>query len=371
MAMTDSARLAMLALPQYVRKQMELPTRKSYLLQEIRKRGRETTRNGGLNVEWRPKMDRNDLTWGKGNPNTISFPQVNLWTKATLDYKTAYMGASMSEIEALSLMDNPTRYFSKVKSMGDELATDFPIRFAPYLFVDGTGTDKIEGFESWLGTNGTTQPGEPIGNAYDTYAGLSTAPGGLGGDWTGPSGGYWPRMGTDPSACDFKYYCWTPLIVNFNDAELRMDTSTESAGWDDCWQYAMNYLTTYQRMLTSSVPDVFIIDSELLRRAENSMKASSQFQLSSAATSLDPAVKVVSWNGILFCTEMGVPANCVYGCTFDKLELKCMGDSFLKTDEETDFVTGDKLWKVSWHGCLWIESPVYFPAAKAVTSLGT
>ena len=370
MAMTDSARLAMLALPNYVRKQMELPTRKSYLLSEIRKRGRETTRNGGLNIEWRPKMRRGELTWGPGNPNVISFPQTNLWTKATLDYKTCFMGASMSEIEALSLMDNPARYFSKVKSMGDELATDFPIRFAPHMFTDGTGTLKLDGLESWGSVSGATQPGEPIGNPNDTYAGLSTALGGLGGDWSAPTNHTWPIV-NDPDACDYEYHAWTPLVVNYNDAELQMNTTDEDAGWQYCWQYAMNYATTYQRMLYSTAPDVWVIDAELLRIAENSMKASSQFQLDSSAKDLDPATRVVSWNGTKFCTEFGVPSGCVYGVTFDKLELKCMGDAFLKTDEDKDFVTGDKLWKVSWHGNLWIESPIYFPMLKAVTSLGT
>lgn len=371
MAMTDLARLVSVALPNYIRTQIELPTRKSYLLSEIKKRGRETTNNGGLNIEWRPKFDRPTLNWGPGNPNVITFPQQNLWTKATLDYKTAYMGASISEIEELAMMQASANFFAKkIKNMGDELVESFPMRFAPHLFMDGTGTQKIDGLESFGGYSGTTQPGEPIANNNDTYAGLSTALGGLGGDWSAPSGSTWPRV-NDPDSCDFKYHCWTPLIVNYNDAELRMDTSTEVAGWDDCWQYAMNYATTYQRILTSSVPDVWVIDPELLRRAENTMKAYSQFQLSSAASSLDPAVRVVSWNGVTFTTEFGVPQNCVYGVTFSKLELKCMGDSFLKAGTETDFDTGQKKWKVTWHGNLWVESPVYFPMLKAVTSLGT
>lgn len=370
MAMTDQAGLVMKALPKYINKQIELPTRKSYLLSEIKSRGRETVNNGGLNLEWRPKIRKHDLNWGPGNPNVVSFPQMNQHTKATLDYKTCYMGASISEIEMLALADNSARFFAKIKSMGDELSSTFPIRFAPYLFQDGVGTQQIEGFESWGATDGEIAD-EPIGDPNDTYAGLSTALGGLGGDWSAPTGGNWPRCGSDPNACDFEYSAWSPMIVNANSSHLIQDSSTESAGWDDCWVYACRYLMTYQGILTNSAPDVLVIDPDLLRRAENSLQKDQQFQLDDASKKLDPGVRVMTYEGIRFATEFGVTPNAVYGVKFNELELKCMGPSFIKTDEDRDIVTGDKLYKLSWHGALWISSPVHFPMIKAVTDLGT
>ena len=371
MAMTDQARLAMLALPKYISKKMEVPTRKSYLLQEIQKRGRMSTNNGGRNIEWRPEIRKHDLTWGPGNPNVISFPQVNLHTKATLDYKTAFMGASRSEIELLALMDRPTRFFKDIKSIGDSLSSDFPVRFAPQLFRDGVGTQKLDGFESWGGHDSTEISNEPIGNPSDTYAGLSTALGGLGGDWSAPSGGNWPRSGDDPNSCDFEYSAFSPMLVNYNSSHLVQDSSTEDEGWDDCWVYACRYLMTYQGILTSSAPDVLIIDPDLLRRAENSLKKDQQFQLDSVGKDLDAGVRVMQFEGIRFATEFGVPAGCVYGVKFNELELRCMGPNFISTDEEKDFVTGDTLYKLSWHGNLWVSSPVHFPMIKGVTSLGT
>src|SRR3990172_10378474 len=117
MAMTDAARLQLLALPKYIREEMKTPTRKSYFLREIQSRGRQTTGNGGLNIEWRPQNRRPDLTWGPGNPNVVQFPQENFNTKATLDWKTCWMGASVSEIEMLALASQPERYFKKVQNI--------------------------------------------------------------------------------------------------------------------------------------------------------------------------------------------------------------------------------------------------------------
>ncbi len=369
MAMTDSARLASLALSNYVRKKIELPTRKSYFLQEIQKRGRQTMGNGGLNIEWRPEKRRHELTWGPGNPNVVNFPQTNLWTKATLSYKTCHMGASISEIELLSLGDKSTNYFNKLQSVGDRCVEDFKIRFAPHLFRDGTGSQKIDGLESFGSVSGMAT-NEPIGLPNDTYAGLSTALG-SDGDWSAPSGGGWPRCGSDPDACDYEYHYFSPLIVNYNDSEILMDSSSESPGWDEAWIYACRYLTTYCGIVNGEAPDVIILDPDLLRRAENSLKTNQRFQLDDTSKALDPGVRVVHFEGITFATEWGVPAGCGYGINFSQLELKCMGKDFIKMSEDTDIVTADKLYRLSWHGNLWVSSPTHFPMLKAVSSLGT
>ena len=370
MAMTDSARLAMLALPHYVRKQMEPPTRKSYLLREIKTRGRETYLNGGSDIRWRPEKRRSDLTWGPGNPNVVTFPQENRWTAAQLDYKTAWMGASLSEIEMLSLADSDSRYFKHIKGVLDRKLEDFPIRFAPHLFGDGVGTEKIEGLKSFSGTSAAATY-EPIGLPSDTYAGLSTVLGADGSDWSAPSGCGWPRCGSDPDSCDYEYSHWSPIIVNYNDAELRQDTTNESAGWDDCWIYACRYMMTYAGILTSSAPDVIILDPDLLRRAGDSLKTDQQFQLDPDSKGLDAGVKVLQFDGIKFATEFGCPPGYGFGIKFSELELMMMGKDFIKVDEDKDIVTGDKLYRLSWHGQLKCSSPVHFPMLKAVTSLGT
>ncbi len=368
MAMTDSARLAMEALPHYVRKRMESPTRKSYFMREINARGRETYLNGGLNIEWRPEKRRRTLTAGPGNPNVVTFPQMNRTGKATLDYKTYWMGASISEVEMLALADSDARYFKKVQDELDKCIEDFKVGFGPKLFKDGTGTDDIEGLLSFSSTSGAATD-EPIGLPNDTYADLSTALGSEG-DWSAPSGHGWP-LADDTDACDYEYCYWSPMIVNYNDAELRQDTSTESAGWDDCWIYACRYLMTMNGMLTSSAPDVIILDPDLLRRAADSLKKDQQFDIDPDSKGLDAGVRVVQFDGIKFATEWGVPSGYGFGVKFSELELKCMGDNFIKVDEDKDIVTGDKLYRLSWHGQLWCSSPVHFPMLKAVTSLGT
>jgi hypothetical protein len=359
----------MLALSKYVREKFALPTRKSYFMQEMKSRGRVSQGNGGRDIVWQPEKRRNDLTWGSGNPNVVSFPQVNMWASAKLDYKTCWMGASMSEIEVLALQDKSANYFKKLQSVGDRCMEDFNIRFAPHLFRDGTGTNKIDGLESF-GSYSAAATYEPIGLPNDLYAGLSTTLGSEG-DWSDPTSGGWPRCGSDPDACDYEYHYFSPLIVDYNNSNLVVDSTTESANWDDCWSYALRYLTTYTGIINGEAPDVIIIDPDLLRRAENSMKNYQKFDLEDTSKTLDPGIRVAKWEGIKLATEWGVPAGCGYGVNFRKLELMCMGDEFIKTMEQTDIATADRLFRLSWHGNLVCDSPTHFPMLKAVSTAGT
>lgn len=369
MAITDLATLTMKALPKYVRKEIAPLNRKSYLLSEIQKRGRQTVGNAGLNIEWRPEKRRREINWGPGNPNVVTFPITNVHTKATLNWKTAWMGEAIREIELLALGNDAERFFKKTTDLAKKCANDFMVRFGPHLYRDGVSTEKVEGLESFGGYSSYVT-GEPVGNPSDTYAGLSTALGAEG-DWTGPSSGGWPRCGSDPDACDYEYHYWSPLIVNYNDPALVVDSTTESMGWDDCWVYACRYLTTYLGVLQSETPDVIILDPDLLRRAKNSLKKDQQFQLDSSAKDLDPGIEVLKWEGITFATEWGVPPGVGYAVNFRHLELMVMGDDFIKTNQDTDIHTNDKLYRLSWHGQLWVDSPAYFGFLKAVTSIGT
>ena len=368
MAMTDTARLAMLALPHYVREKIEPISRKSYLMHEIRNRGLEDYRIGGEDLRWRPRKRRAELTWGPGNPNTVTFPQMNLWGAAALDYKTCYMGASVPEIELLALQDKSARFFQKVKDIGAQCAEDFMVRFGPNLYKDGVGAQNLEGFESFGGYSSYIT-GEPVGNPSDTYAGLSTALGAEG-DWDAPSGGGWPRV-DDPDSCDYEYHYWSPLIVNYNDPALVVDSTNETMGWDDCWIYACRYLTTHLGIVQMETPDAIILEADLLRRAKNSLKKDQQFTLDATPKDLDPGIEVLKFDGITFATEFGVPASTGYAVNFKHLRLKMMGSDFIKTMEDTDIATGDKLYRLSWHGNLWCDSPAYFGFLKAVTSVGT
>jgi len=298
MAITDGARLALEGLPQYIRDQMLLPTRRSYLLNEIRKRGRETYNNGGLNIEWHPQMRRNKLNLGAGNPTIASFPQINPYIKATLNWKTAWMGLTYSEIQLLATANEQDRFFKKLERDGKELARDFPERFAPHLFADsGNNSEDLDGLYTFSKCSGaasaTLQPamGQPLGIPNATYAGISCALGNIG-QWSGN----WPQFGTDPDSCDYEYYHWSPMVVDYNSSWLP--SYGETAGWDQCVIYALNSLYTFSHALSGKAPDVIVMDPDLKRRLANYLQKFQQLILEPESKEYDAGHEVHSYNGI-------------------------------------------------------------------------
>jgi hypothetical protein len=370
MAITDGARTALEGLPQYIRDQMSLPTRKSYLLNELRKRGRETYNNGGLNIEWHPQMRRNKLNKGAGNPTVASFPQINPYIKAVLNWKTFWMGLTYSEIQILATANEQDRFFKKLERDGKELARDFPERFGPHLFANSTGDaeelDGLDTFSQVSGAAGSTGigAGQPIGLPNATYAGLPCALGSIG-QWSGN----WPQCGSVPDDCDYEYYHWSPLVCDYNSTLLPVNS--EDPGWDQCGIFALNYVHSSCADLYSQTPDVFVMTADLKRRLANYLQKYQQLILEPESKEYDAAHPVHSYNGIKLVSEFGVPPGCCYGVTFDKMELKCMTDNFIRIKSFEEITTGDTLWKVSWFGELWCQSPLYFPSLKGISTLGT
>jgi len=368
MAATDIARLTTLAINKMIKKKVEPIMRKSYLVGEMQRRGRISFNNGGLKLEWRPRIKRRDITAGPGNPNTVSFPVTNVHTILTLDYKTYWLGEAVREIEVLALKDSQAAYFNKLESITSECAEDFNMRFGPKLYKDGTGTNDIEGLES-CGAYNSTLTGVPVGDPNDTYAGKSTNLG-ASGDWDAPTGKSWPET-DDPDACDYEYHALSPLIIDYNHSTLVVDSSTEDNNWGDCWIYACRYGTTYMNLLQGVTPDVLMTNANLLRQAKDSLKKDQQFELDESAKSFDTGIQVLKFDGMTFATEFGIPDGVAYGVYFNALELRCMGGQMVKTMDDVEIRTADRRYRFSFHGNLVIDSPAYLLFLKGISTAGT
>tara|TARA_Y100000310_G_scaffold343824_1_gene453308 strand:- start:1893 stop:3005 length:1113 start_codon:yes stop_codon:yes gene_type:complete len=366
---TDLARLTTLAINKMSKKKVEPIMRSSYLLGELQRRGKISYNNGGLRYEWRPRIRRRDLNWGPGNPITASYNVTNVHTVMTLDYKVAWLGEAIREIETLALADQSAAYFTRLERIVDQCMGDFKARFAPRLYTDGVGTNRIEGFESCGGTTGSALTGVPVADPSDTYAGRSTVLG-TNGDWDAPSGRSWPEI-DDESACDYEYHALSPLVVDYNNTNLIPPGGSETAAWDDLWEYACNYGLTYMSLLYGTAPDVLILNADLLRRAQDSLRGDFRFAVDANPGNYDVAVRQLNFNGVKYVSESGVPASTGYGVIFDALELHCMGDQLVKTKRYDDSTTADELHRFAFHGQLVIDSPAYMLFLKAISAEGT
>jgi len=369
MAITDVARLAMLGLPKYIRDRIGPLDRKTYLYGEMKSRGKITMNNGGEVWEWRPRKRVRDLTWGPGNPNVVSFPNTNVHTRARLTPKTCYMGESVREIELLAAADQETAFFKKTEDIGKQVANDFMIRFPPKLYADGTDTDVIDGILSYAGVSGNVS-NEPVGNPSGTYAGISMALGAEG-DWSAPTSGGWPRV-NDPDGCDFEYHYWSPLTVDYNHGLLLpADDTDNDSNWDGQWVFACRYLVTYMQILTGETPQVIVLCPDLLRRAKNSLRKYQKFDLAETSRKLDAGIQVLTYDGMTFATEFGAPTGRGCAINFDHCELRVMGNEFIRTLEDVDPVTADKLYRFSWFGNWWVDSPAYHGFLKGISTAET
>jgi hypothetical protein len=351
------------ALHAYIRKRVEPIYRKSALMNELKKRGRITFNHGGDYMEWRPRIKRRDIVASNGNDVQMSFPRVNTKMKVSLPWRAYQLGESITKYEKLVTQNKAETFFKIAEDTVNELSDDFVDSFRHKLYLDGnaTGSKDIHGLESIFSVNGALT-NSPVGNNNDSYATKATTLGSLGGDWEDSSGStIWP-LGTG----DTQYCAWTPLVVDYQNTAWTASTKT----WANTWREAIRYATTYMGILQSEAPDILLINPELLRKAKDSLEENDRFTVEVGDTT-DVGFKKLTFEGLTFVEEYGVPSDVCYLINFDKLELRSMQKQLVMTEKDTDITTKTELISLDFYGNLLMESPAYFGKLAAISALGT
>lgn len=359
-----TARLKSTTLNKYLKQAVEPIFRKSFLLGALKAYKRLRYNEGGLKLEWRPRFRRDTITAGRGTATTITFPIMNVHKTATLPWRNYWMGCSIHEFEKLA-NKGESAWFNIVQGIVDQKIDDFmdDLRFKMYLDGNAAASNRdLHGLESWHSDDGTTVGTTGyVGNPNDTYAGQSTALG-VSGTWSAPSGFGWPLGATG----EVEYCWWSPLNVDYGASFGGTANS-----WKLQWQQAINFGVSYLEKLQGVRPDVCLLDSELLRQAQDSLISVQTFELTQRSKLTDAGFQTLAHNGVEFHSEMGVTADCGYLIPFSKLHLHSMQPQLVMTEKDHDITTLTDLIALKAWIQLRAESPAFFGKLRRITALGT
>ena len=304
-------------------------------------RGRITFNHEGLKLHWKTRYREAPIN-GYGDGQTLVFARQNRHKDAELDWRGYYAADSITKKERL--MNRGKAAIVKVFSeLPQILMQEMKNQFSTELYKDGNASGNellIHGIESFMGDDGSVSTTQPITDASDTYAGLSTVLGNYGGTWTGN----WPE-GTGDAAYDF----WSPLLIDYESAVAATSGgwSSSTKTWPNTCTEAIAYAVLYgqkNRGMDDQL-DLICLEARLFREYKEANRGKERIQVNSASKLVKLGFNdVINQDGIDITTEYGVPATVGYGLNMDQMELMSLQPTlFVPTgpiyDEDT------KSWK--------------------------
>jgi hypothetical protein len=357
-----TARIESSVIKRQLRIRVEPIFRQSALMAEFKARGRISYGHHGSSFVWRPRFRRRSITAGDAMPNSIDFPATNVRVKAELPWRIYHLGEHYTKFEVLVSQNRDTAIHDIAGELLNQIVDDFleDLRLKFYLDGNAAATSKdMHGLESFFSVSGLVTNSR-VGNPNDTYAGLATTLGDKGGSWTPNASNGWPT-GTG----DTEYCYWSPLVVDYTNANFPGSTHN----WYYQWQPAVRYGFTYLGLLQRTVPTLLLVNGELLRQMKDSLESTERFVLSETAGSnlTNVGFKTLAYEGLEVTTEYGVPDAVGYLLNLDKLELMSMQKQLVDWTSDDDITASTKMMAVDAYLNLRCDSPAFQGKLQAIS----
>lgn len=351
MGVNNPNRVVTQILNAYIDKEIAPVYRRSILLGMLKSRGRISFNQDGKKVEWLPQVDTRDIVAGDDNPTAITFNSSDVFDTAELDWVQYTMGEKITKYERLVGQSKKNARFKVYETALKQMSKDFVAKFGPKFYGDGNAGTGLElsGFDTCLGYSGASTLA-PIALPSDSYAGMDTTLGGLGGAWVPDTGGGYPTGTGDPI-----YHAWSPLIVNYLSDLLGGDSAT----WQDQWQHAIGYLVTYMQILQNCVPDVLLLNAALLNSAKSSLIGKQRFEITQNSELTKLGHKTLNYEGIEIAAEYGIPDSSGYLLCWDELELRSMQSQLVATETDFEIASSTNRIAMDFYGQLIMYAPSY------------
>jgi hypothetical protein len=333
------------------------------MLALLKQRGRITFNHSGDLLDWKVRFKRVPMT-GYADMDTLTFTRRDRWKTAQLDWRGYAATDAMTKRERL--INKNTEAIVKVYSeIATNLMEDMEDQFGDELYVDGNATGnskRIHGLESFLGDTGSEAAAGYVYVPSDSYAGLSTALGNYGGNWSTVSSNVnWPS-GTGDAHYDF----WTPLIVKYTSTSF----SAATHNWANQCREALRFGIIKGRRNKSrkGMMDTVFLENELYRLFEEKLETNERLVVTRGEDlglwSLG-FKDFVNFEGCEVTYEYGVPTNLGYGLCLECMEL-CSLQGQLFVPEGPDFDPATQTWRFSidFFGNLRTSSPRNFTKWK-------
>lgn len=345
-------RIAETTIRQYIRQEEVNILRSRKLLALLQSRGRITFGHDGAMLDWKVRYKRAPMT-GYADGDTLSFARQERHKTAALDWRGYSATDSVTKFERLQnrSMEAIVKVVSQVAEM---LKDDVRDHFGEELYVDGNAagnTKKIHGLESFFGNSGASPAtGAVVALPSDTYAGLNTSLGNYGGAWSTSGGNStWP-IGTGDAHYDF----WSPLIVDYNNANWPATTDNWANNCVDAIRFALVHTRAKNKNARGQTDAVFL-DNEMYRQFLNTNDAKQQIRITRGEKVGLVALgftDTVNFDGTDVTSEYGIPVNVGYGVSLDNMELCSMQDQLFVPESDLEISTKSNRFSIDFFGDL-------------------
>ena len=310
----------------------------------IDENGNVSFNNGGLGFDWEVRFRNHNVVGNNGETRRV-WNRQNLWQTAELDYRGYQLTDSITTKE-LESNKGPQAKIKLAAKMVSRMEGSFNDFLSRQVWIDGNASGNElswHGVESFMnatqtinvstGAARTANAADPVGYSNDSYAGLSTVLGAVGGAQTS---GVWPAGVADH---EFDYY--TPVIVNYTSTYFGGATPT----WKNQCIEAMRFGLFHTKRNDSQDEgvDMIVLDRALYVDFLNRQDSKERVIVSDAKRLRNFGFNdVVSFDGgVEVTTEYGVPANCGYLLNTKKMEILCMQGKLLSPDPEMPIYNED------------------------------
>lgn len=346
----------------YIKDREQDTLRNRKLLAKAQANGNVSYGWSGDQVEWRIEYKRQNIQ-GMADADTLTFPRIDRFKKANLDWRGYAATDSVTKKEKL-MNAGPQAIINRYTEITNLLMTDIEENFSQELYVDGnaSGNDKrIHGLESFFGiataaVTGITAAGEIIGTPLlapsDTYANLNTDLGYYGGSWTPALGaaGPWPAGYGSP---EFDFY--SPLIM-----DITSTLAAGSGGWASATAtFAARGLEITRYGIIKSKKnqtkrgqiDTVLMSDDYFRQFLALMQPEERILVKTGNAPQGSLASlgftdVVNFDGVEITYEFGMPSNTMYGFNTSNFEIRSLQKQ-LFVPEGPDFDIASQSWRFS------------------------
>jgi hypothetical protein len=334
------------------------------LLAMLKARGRITFGHAGDLMDWKVKYKRAPIQ-GYADTDTLTFSRRDRWKTAQLEWRGYAATDAMTKLEKLK--NKNTEAIVKIYSeIATSLMDDLDDQFGDELYIDGNAAGnakRIHGIESFFSANSGVSANGFVAFPNNTFAGLSTALGNYGGNWT-TSGGVttWPT-----GEGDAHYDFWSPLIVSYTNASWLAATKT----WPNTCREALRFGIVKGKKNKSKKGniDMILLNDELYRNFEDAQEVNERLivkrgdKMSLYELGFTDAI---NFDGTELTYEYGVPAAVGYGWALEQMELCSLQEQmFVPVGPDFDIASQSWRFSIDFFGNIrW--NPRYFVAFKAL-----
>lgn len=344
----------------------DLTLRKRLLLAMLKKRGRIEFNQEGYDCQWNVEFSQPPVE-AYADGGMINFSRHDTLRRLTIDWR-GYKAADTMTAKEKEMNKGTVALVKRYDRILPTLIKSMTDKFCSELFIDGYATgneNRIHGLESFLGS-GTTVATDRLAKPSDTYGGLDTTPGGIGGSWTSALTTYpnanvatdWPD-GNGSSEYDFM----SPKLLNWSASNWGTSSQTWASNAIRVLRQAKMWLSVTAG--PEDQPDLCLLAPNLyydwLNAQESKMRSIVPHKESS---DLGFSSDTYNQDGMAVTHDFDVAANTGYIMNVDKMTLSSLHSKLFVSQGPTyDIRTDSWLFTVGFFGnCKYF--PKYFGKTK-------